>query len=67
MSIGRRIQDKSCAYLNIRALRDPKVTKTLNDQLMEVVANTPEEFAREMREEQAMWKPVIDAVGLKMD
>lgn len=51
----------------VAALRDPSVTKIFNDQLMEVVANTPEEFAAEMRAEQAMWKPVIESVGLKMD
>jgi hypothetical protein len=37
----------------------------LTDMAFEVVASTPEEFTKLIREEKAMWSGVIAAAGLK--
>jgi tripartite-type tricarboxylate transporter receptor subunit TctC len=43
----------------VAALKDPEVTQALRNQMMEVVANTPSEFAADMRKERERWTPVI--------
>lgn len=48
------------------SLRDPGVTKTLNGLGFEVVANTPEEFAKFQQEEVARWKKVIKDGGIEL-
>jgi tripartite-type tricarboxylate transporter receptor subunit TctC len=42
------------------ALKDPQVSKKMTDMGFEVVANTPEQFARFQAQELARWKTVID-------
>jgi hypothetical protein len=37
----------------------------LTDQGFEVNASTPQDFAKLIREELAIWRKVIDAAGLK--
>ena len=41
-------------------LRDPEVSKKLTDLGFEIVANTPEQFAKFQSQELARWKKVID-------
>ena len=42
------------------ALRDPEVAKKMTDLGFEIVANTPEQFAKYQAQELARWKTVID-------
>ena len=49
----------------VGSLKDPAVAKKFNDIGFEVVANSPEEFARFLNEELARWKQVVDAGGIK--
>jgi tripartite-type tricarboxylate transporter receptor subunit TctC len=49
----------------IAATRNPDVVKKLNEIGFEVVASSPEEFAKFLNEEIARWKQVVDAAGLK--
>jgi tripartite-type tricarboxylate transporter receptor subunit TctC len=44
----------------VEGLKDPAVAKQLTDQGFEIVANSPEEFARFQQQELARWKKVID-------
>ncbi|HYR00621.1 MAG TPA: tripartite tricarboxylate transporter substrate binding protein [Casimicrobiaceae bacterium] len=44
----------------VAALRDPAVAKRMTDIGFEIVANTPEEFARFQAAEYARWKKVIE-------
>lgn len=48
-------------------LREPKVEQVLTGQLMEVIANTPAEFAQLLQEEKRRWQPVIAATGVTVD
>ncbi len=41
--------------------RDPEVTKRMNDQGLEIVANTPAEFTAFQEKEAARWKQLIEA------
>jgi tripartite-type tricarboxylate transporter receptor subunit TctC len=45
----------------VDALKDPAVARQLTDQGFEIVANTPEQFARFQQQELARWKKVIEA------
>lgn len=45
----------------VAALRDSVAVETLGKAMMEVVASTPEEFAKYMQDELARWKPIIEA------
>jgi tripartite-type tricarboxylate transporter receptor subunit TctC len=45
----------------------PDVKKRLDDLSAEPVVNTPEEFAREWREEMQMWDRVIRKAGIKLE
>jgi tripartite-type tricarboxylate transporter receptor subunit TctC len=44
----------------IDALNDPQIRTSLTDLGFEIVANTPEQFARYQAEESARWKKVIE-------
>ena len=44
----------------VAALRDPAVAKPMTDLGFEIVANTPEEFARFQQQELARWKKVVE-------
>jgi tripartite-type tricarboxylate transporter receptor subunit TctC len=44
----------------VDALKDPAVAKQLTDQGFEIVANTPEQFAKFQQQELARWKKVIE-------
>ena len=49
----------------IAAIKDPGVTKKLNDIGFEVVGNTPVEFGKFLNEELARWKGVVESGGIK--
>ena len=50
-----------------RALLLPEMRARLNDEGAEPVGNTPEEFARRLREEFAKWEKTIRTAGIKAD
>jgi tripartite-type tricarboxylate transporter receptor subunit TctC len=51
----------------VRAVRTPDATKTLEAATIEVIANTPEEFADYIRSETAKWAQVVKASGAKVE
>jgi tripartite-type tricarboxylate transporter receptor subunit TctC len=51
----------------VRALHDPAVKKALEAATVEIVANTPEEFARYIAAEHTKWAEVIKASGARAD
>ena len=51
----------------VRTLREPDVAQALRNQLMEVVASSPEEFGRLMQEELSRWKPVVEKAAVSID
>lgn len=51
----------------VAALKDPAVSKKLTDQGFEIVASTPEEFARFQAAEYARWKKVIETGKITAD
>jgi len=51
----------------VSALNDPEVKHRLTEQGFEIVANTPEEFAKFLQQELARWKQVIDVGGIQLD
>jgi tripartite-type tricarboxylate transporter receptor subunit TctC len=44
----------------LESLKDPAVAKQLTDQGFEIVANTPEQFAKFQQQELARWKKVVE-------
>ncbi|MBI2320362.1 MAG: tripartite tricarboxylate transporter substrate binding protein [Betaproteobacteria bacterium] len=51
----------------IAALRQPAAIEILSRQVMEVVANTPEEFNAFRRQEIERWKPVIEQYRISLE
>jgi tripartite-type tricarboxylate transporter receptor subunit TctC len=51
----------------VRTARDPDIHRKLVDQGAEPVANSPEEFARELRAEIAKWAEIVKLSGAKAD
>src|SRR5512137_618453 len=51
----------------VKALQDPEVAKNLADQGIEVVANTPEQFAQFLQQELVKWKAVIETGKITVD
>ena len=49
----------------IAAIKHPDTVKKFNEQGFEVVGNSPEEFAKFLDDELALWKQVIDAGGIR--
>ncbi len=50
-----------------RALRDPGINKLYVENATEVVAGSPEEHARSVREQHRRWGEVIRRLGIKLD
>jgi tripartite-type tricarboxylate transporter receptor subunit TctC len=50
-----------------KALQDPAVVKRIQDTGSLVVANTPEEFAAQIKAEFEVYKKVVDQQKLKLD
>lgn len=51
----------------VRTARDPDIHRKLVDQGAEPVANSPEEFAKELRAEIAKWAEIVKLSGAKAD
>ena len=51
----------------VRVLRDADVKKALAAAAIDIVANTPEEFARYIEAEYAKWAQVVKASGARVD
>ncbi|HTQ73842.1 MAG TPA: tripartite tricarboxylate transporter substrate binding protein [Burkholderiales bacterium] len=51
----------------VRAVRSPETMKALEAASIDVVANTPEEFADYIRSETAKWAQVVKASGAKVE
>jgi tripartite-type tricarboxylate transporter receptor subunit TctC len=49
----------------IAAIRHPDTVKKFSEQGFEVVANSPEEFAKFLNDELARWKQVVDTGGIR--
>jgi tripartite-type tricarboxylate transporter receptor subunit TctC len=49
----------------VASLRDPAVSKQMTDLGFEIVANTPEQFAKFQQQELARWKKVIDTAHIE--
>jgi len=51
----------------IKAARSPDIRSRLLEQGAEPIGNTPEEFAKQLREEVARWTKVVTASGIRVD
>ena len=51
----------------VTALKDPAVTKSLDDLGVDIAASTPEEFARYIASEIPKWTDVVKASGAKLE
>lgn len=60
----RAVVDKLSRTIN-DALKTPEITKFLADQGLEPAGNSPDEFARAMRDDIAKWKRVTREAGIK--
>ncbi|QKD43916.1 tripartite tricarboxylate transporter substrate binding protein [Alicycliphilus denitrificans] len=58
---------KKLADAAIQAISEPALKKRLTEQGMEIVANTPEEFAAFQAREYARWKTLIEARRITAD
>jgi tripartite-type tricarboxylate transporter receptor subunit TctC len=50
-----------------KAARSPDIRQRLLEQGAEPIGNTPEEFARQLREEVARWNKVVATSGIRVD
>lgn len=50
-----------------KALEDPAVRKRIEDTGSIIIANTPDQFAEQIKAEFAVYKKVVDAANLKLD
>ncbi|MNU00573.1 hypothetical protein D3C72_2437360 [compost metagenome] len=51
----------------IKALADPAVRKRVEDTGSIVVANSPEQFAQQIRAEYEVYKAVVQSAGLTLE
>jgi tripartite-type tricarboxylate transporter receptor subunit TctC len=51
----------------VRVVREPPTTKALEGATIDIVANTPEEFAAYIKSEAAKWAQVVKASGAKVE
>lgn len=65
-NLPKEVVDKISAGVK-KALQEPGVTKRINDTGSLVVANTPEEFAAQIKAEFEVYKKVVDQQKLKLD
>ena len=62
----REIVDTLAAAV-IKAARSPDIRSRLLEQGAEPIGNTPEEFARQLRDEVARWNKVVAASGIRVE
>jgi tripartite-type tricarboxylate transporter receptor subunit TctC len=65
-NLPKEVVDKVSAGVK-KALQDPAVVKRIQDTGSLVVANTPEEFAAQIKAEYEVYKKVVDTQKLKLD
>jgi tripartite-type tricarboxylate transporter receptor subunit TctC len=65
-NLPKDVVDKVSAGVK-KALQDPAVVKRIQDTGSLVVANTPEEFAAQIKAEYEVYKKVVDTQKLKLD
>ncbi|MEK7344676.1 MAG: tripartite tricarboxylate transporter substrate binding protein BugE [Pseudomonadota bacterium] len=65
-NLPKEVVDKISAGVK-KALQDPAVAKRIQDTGSLVVANTPEEFAAQIKAEFEVYKKVVDQQKLKLD
>ena len=51
----------------VKALQDPAVRKRIEDTGAQIVANTPQQFAEQIRAELAVYKKVVETAKLKLE
>ncbi|MFN0164753.1 MAG: tripartite tricarboxylate transporter substrate binding protein, partial [Burkholderiales bacterium] len=51
----------------LKALADPEVKQRLATAALEGVGGTPEDMARRMREESAVWLRIAKEVGMRVE
>jgi len=64
--LPREVIDKINAGVR-KALEDPAVRKRIEDTGSLIVANTPEQFAEQIKAEYSVYKKVVDTAKLKLD
>ncbi len=64
--LSKEVIDKISAGTR-KALEDPAVRKRIEDTGSLIVANTPEQFAEQMKAEFEVYKKVVDSAKLKLD
>lgn len=64
--LPKEVVDKVHAGVN-RALQDPAVRKRVEDTGSIIVANTPDQFAQQIKAEFDVYKKVVDSAKLKLD
>jgi tripartite-type tricarboxylate transporter receptor subunit TctC len=64
--LPKEVVDKINAGVR-KALEDPAVRKRIEDTGSIIVANTPEQFAEQIKAEFAVYKKVVDSANLKLD
>jgi len=65
-AISREILTKLNAEV-VRAVRDPEVSAKLTGLGLEIVADTPEQFAAFLQAEGSRWLPLIRQLNIKLD
>ena len=51
----------------VKYLKSPEGDKVLASQGVQIIANTPEEFAQLIRDETARWAAVVKAGNIKLE
>lgn len=64
--LPKEVVDKVSAGVK-KALEDPAVRKRIEDTGSIIIANTPEQFAAQMKAEFEVYKKVVDTAGLKLE
>jgi len=64
--LPREVVDKVNAAVR-KALEDPAVRKRIEDTGSIIIANTPEQFAAQIKAEFEVYKKVVDTAKLKLD
>ena len=64
--LPKEVVDKVNAGVR-KALEDPAVRKRIEDTGSQIVANTPEQFAAQIKAEYDVYKKVVETAKLKLD
>jgi tripartite-type tricarboxylate transporter receptor subunit TctC len=65
-NLPKEVVDKVSSGVK-KALEDPAVRKRIEDTGSLIVANTPDQFAAQIKAEFEVYKKVVDAQSLKLD